>query len=69
MAFDAARFVEAGWQRRQGSVAVPDLASWFDKKEKPVWKIQSLEGAEIARARDAERRNKTLKSVIDGLVS
>jgi hypothetical protein len=69
MAFDAARFVEAGWQRRQGTVAVPDLAGWFDKKEKPVWKIQSLEGAEIARARDAERRNKTLKSVIDGLVS
>ena len=69
MGFDAERFMGAGWQRRRGSVRVPDLKAWFDKKEDPVWQIQSLEAAEIARAREAESRNKTLRSVIDGLVS
>ena len=69
MAFDTERFMEAGWKRRVGTVKVPDLASWFHKKDDPVWQIQSLEGGEIARAREAERRNKMLKSVIDGLVS
>lgn len=69
MGFNSERFIEAGWQRRTGSVKVPDLADWFDKDEEPVWQIQSLEGSEIARAREGERRNKTIKSVIDGLVS
>lgn len=67
MTFDADRFISEKWQRREHEIDVPTLKEFFGQDEKPVWKIQSLEGSEIARARFAKDRNIRIKANLDSI--
>lgn len=65
MGFDAVKFGAANWQRRTIEVPVPALKDFFGKDEKAIWKIHSLEGKEIAKAKHAKERNIRVKAAID----
>ena len=67
MGFDAERFAGAGWQRRDSEIPVPTLQDFFGEGEKAVWKVQSLEGHELARAKHAKERNIRLKANIESI--
>jgi hypothetical protein len=62
--FDAKAFMEAKFERRVQDFPVPVLKSWFPKKEKPVWKIQSLNGKEIGLANEWAEKSGDLKTKI-----
>ena len=64
MGFDADKFMSANWQRREVEIDVPSLKEFFDKKERPIWKIRSLEGHEVAQAKFAkEKITRTLAGI------
>jgi hypothetical protein len=67
MAFDVDRFITSNWQRRTANVAVDTLKEFFDKDEKPIWQIQSLEGSELAQAKHAKERNIRLKASAESI--
>jgi len=65
MGFDAAKFAAADWQRRVIEIPVPALKDFFGKDEKPIWKIHSLEGKEVAQAKHAKERNIRVKAAVE----
>lgn len=67
MGFEPDRFLATQWQRREFDVAVPTLKEFFAKDEKPIWKICSLEGKELAQAKHAKERNLRLRAGIDSI--
>lgn len=67
MSFEPDRFLATKWQRREMDVAVPTLKEFFTNGEKPIWKIQSLEGGELAQAKHAKERNLRLRAGIDSI--
>lgn len=68
MAFDQDKFMATGFVAREDTVPVPDLKGFFNKTEKPLWKVRGLKGVEIGRAREASDKNKTIKAVVEGLL-
>lgn len=66
--FDAAKFSRAQFEPRTARVEVPDLAQWFGD-EPPVFVVRGLTAFELARAADAEAKNKQLGSVVEVLSS
>lgn len=45
--FDAKKFKNTKYTPRTDIVSVPSLADFFDKDEKPEWKVRNLTGAEL----------------------
>ena len=50
---DLKKFENAQFTERTKDIPVPQLACFFDKKEKPVWKIRCITGSEMFYAREA----------------
>lgn len=69
MPFDLTKFEQAQFQPREVDVDVPDLATFFDEGEKPVWRVRGLTGAELARANEAAENNRKIMAMLDGLLS
>jgi len=69
MPFDPKKFTKTKFEPRTESVPVPDLKEFFDKKEKPVWKVRGLTGTELGRANESAERNKNIAAVIEGLLA
>lgn len=67
MSFDLERFRAAQLGPREASVAVPDLAHWFDGD--PVWRVRGLTGEEIARSNEASQRHETIASAVEALAA
>lgn len=65
MPFDAVKFAAANWQRRIIEIPVPALVDFFGEGEKPIWKVQSLEGKEVAQAKHARERNIRIKASVE----
>lgn len=69
MPFDAEKFKTTKFVPRTREVPVPKLKMFFDKGEKPVWKIRSLSGAEFGRADEASRQKGVLEAMLTALTS
>lgn len=69
MGFDKAKFEEAKLQPRIANELVPDLKEFFEKDEKPLWKVRGLTGEEMAHVNEAVKLNRDLVALIQGLIS
>lgn len=67
MPFDAEKFDNAEFRPRMATLDVPVLKPFFDKGEKPQWKVRGLTAAEFSRALDAEKRNSSIDVLISAL--
>ncbi len=67
MAFEVDRFTSANWQPRNLEIKVPGLKDFFSDKSDPIWKIRSLEGSEVAKAKHARERNTRLSANIEAI--
>lgn len=68
MGFDAARFMGEAFVNRTAGLPVKDLADWFDAGADPVWVVRGLTGTELARAKEAQVRNKGLATAVEALM-
>jgi hypothetical protein len=67
MAFEVDKFISANWQTRKLEISVPGLKDWFSENGKPLWKVRSLEGSEVAKAKHARERNTRLSANIEAI--
>jgi len=67
MGFDLQKFQGSKFKDRTEEVQVEDLKGFFEAKEKPLWKVRGLTGEELAFARDAEERARSVNALIEGL--
>jgi hypothetical protein len=65
---DLTKFANATFTQREASIAVPELAEWFDKGEEPVWIVRGLTAAELGRASQAaSTRAATLSALVNAM--
>ncbi len=69
MGFDAKAFTKQSFEPRLVEVQVPDLAPWFGKDEKPVWKVRGLTGTELGFVNEAEQKYKDVAGLVKKLMS
>lgn len=72
MEFDVSAFDKASFQARKKEVPVKDLSSFFKgikEGETPVWVVRGLTGQELARANEAQEKNKAKNAVAEALTS
>jgi len=69
MSFDLQKYEGAKFVPREENVPVPELKDFFDEDEKPEFKVRNLDGPEIAVARTAMQRNRSLETMVEGLSS
>lgn len=69
--FDVQKFEASSpkFKHREDTVPVPTLSKFFEEGEKPEFKIRGLEGPEIAVARQAMQTNRSLETMVEGLLS
>lgn len=67
MPFDLQKFNDAKFSPRTDTVAVPAMAKFFPKGEKPKITIRGLTGEEFARVREAQEKNRNIISVLEAL--
>ena len=69
MGFNTEEFLTAKFEPRTDDVPVGDsaLQGFFDKDEKPVWKVRGLDGKEYGRAEVAAEANKNIEALVDAL--
>jgi len=65
---DLQRFGNATFVQREASIAVPELAAWFEEGEEPVWVVRGLTAAELGRAQQsASTREATLTALVNAM--
>jgi len=69
MTFDIKKFESTKFKDRIISIPVPNLAAFFGKKEKPVWKVRGMTGIESATAKQAVANNRNIDAVLDAVGS
>ena len=69
MGFDLAKFEAARLEDRTEVVSVPELKEFFDDPSKSDWTVKALDAIELAEAREAKQRNRSLETLITGLMS
>jgi len=67
MGFDLKAFEKTQYTRRTVKVEVPELAAFFDKDEKPVFVVQNLEAAEIAKVEVSGQSNEKMVELVKHL--
>lgn len=67
MTFDANAFNKAKFKPRTAQVKVDSLKDFFDGD--PVWEVRGLTANEIAKANEAEEKNKNMSTIVDVLDS
>lgn len=68
MGFDLEKFQNTKMLPRTSDVPVPGLASWFGKKDKPVFKVRGITGQELGQAKQAVATRKDLAALMDGII-
>ena len=69
MSFDIKAFINEQFTPRTVDYPVPKLKDWFKNGEKPVWKIRSLNGAEIGRADEAVQNEGMTAKILEAVTS
>jgi len=69
MPFDEKKFERAKLEPRVAFVDVPELKTFFTENEKPRWKVRGMTGNEQGKINGAVERNKSVSTIIDGLIS
>ena len=69
MSFDVAKFEAARIEDRTEVVPVPELKEFFEDPSKPDWTVKALDAIELAEAREAKQRNRSMETLIAGLMS
>jgi len=69
MTFDINKFDNADLQPRTEEIEVEELKSFFAEGEKPIWKVKSLTGEEVARVNMAVESNREVAALIQGILS
>ncbi len=69
MTFDINKFRNVRSTPRTKEVEVPQLSSFFEADEKPVFKIRNLTGHEVAVCNEAVKTNSQLRAVVEKMVS
>jgi hypothetical protein len=67
MAFDSKAFLRTKFERRTGEVPIEALKEFFEKGERPVWKVQSLTGQELGAANAAAERSQNLSAIVEAV--
>jgi hypothetical protein len=67
MGFDVQKFQGASFKDRTAEVPVEDLKGFFGDKDKAIWTVRGLTGEELAFARDAEERARSVNALVEGL--
>lgn len=67
--FDVKRFMSAQFLPREEDVPVPDMREWFEKGDKPVWRVRGLAGQELGSANAAAERNRNMEAILEGIAS
>jgi len=67
--FSPDKFLKSKLEPRTDEVEVTALSAWFDKDEKPLWKVRGLSGEEMTKATEAATKQKNLMAVVDALSS
>lgn len=65
--FNQKAFMKAEYQPRISDVAVPDLAYFFEKEEKPVWRVRGQTANEVAYANEASTKNANISKVVEAI--
>ena len=66
--FDIKKFEETKFKENIKDIEIVELKSFFDEKEKPIWKVKALTGHELAKVNDSVKQNKDLSTLIQGIV-
>ncbi len=69
MTFDTKQFMRERFTARTQDIPVQDLALFFPKDEKPIWKIRGLEGKELGQSKEAVSKNKSIAGIVAMLKS
>jgi hypothetical protein len=69
VSFDSKAFMKTKFLFREESVKVPDLKDFFPVGEEPLWKVRGLEGVELGRVREANKRNSRVAAAVSGLLA
>lgn len=69
MTFNTTKFNTTQFKDRTFDVPVPELKSFFEEGDKPIWTVKCLGANEIAIANKAMQSNKDLKEIVAALVS
>lgn len=66
MAFDVDRFRTTKFVRRTAEIVIsdPDLLTFIENGDAPVWTVQSLSAEECARANEAKRTNRNIAEIV-----
>ena len=67
MGFNIQKFQGTNYKDRIVEVPVEDLKAFFGEKDAPTWKVRGLTGEELAFARDAEERARSVNALVEGL--
>jgi hypothetical protein len=69
MSFDKKGFMQTKFERRTQAEPVPELKAWFDKDEKPVWRVQMLTGMELGIANVIAAKQNVEQGILEGILS
>jgi len=67
--FKTEEFVQTKFVPREKSIPVPDLKSWFEEGQKPLWIVRGLDGYELARSRESVERNRDMIAIAEAFIS
>jgi len=67
MTFDIDKFEQKQFRNRTVDVPVPELKSFFQDDEAPVWIIKCLSATELSEANEAVESNRNLEAVISAV--
>ena len=70
MSFDVKKYKKTKFEHQFVDVPLPPVFSeFFDKDEKPVWKVRGLTGQELGRAQVAAAKNQNMADMIEAMTS
>lgn len=69
MSFDIKKFINERFEPRTFDYPVPVLKPWFSNGKKPVWKIRSIDAAEIGRADEAVANEGLTTQILEAVTS
>lgn len=69
MAFKKSDFLAEDFQPRTEMVPVPDMKDWFEKGNKPAFKVRGMTGKEIGKSQQAVESNQKLAKTAEGIFS
>lgn len=66
---DLDKFLAAPLPSRSSTIAVPELAAFFEKDEKAEWVVRGMTATELARTKEAHSNSDLLKQVAEKLAT